>query len=279
VPGNFFDLSGKVALVTGGNSGLGLAFAEGVAEAGGDVVLWGRRPDRNAAAVDRLERYGGRVASAVVDVADEAQVVAGITAAVGDMGRLDCVIANAGISTPLTSFLDMTSAHWNELLDINLHGAFYVLREAARHMVDRADAGDPGGSLIVNGSTSALAGVPGIQHYTAAKGALLSMVRSIAVEFGPYGIRANMIAPGYMITNLNREKPSPQRVALDAAFEKKTPVRRNGTLDDVKGAAVYLMSDRSAFHTGDVLVVDGGSSINLMPDVPPVAVDPSTVGR
>lgn len=273
MPTNFFDLTGKVALVTGGNSGLGLAFAEGIAQAGGDVVIWGRRREQNEAAVDQLKQHGGRVTSATVDVADEAQVVAGITGAVAEMGRLDCVIANAGISTPLKSFLDMTTAHWNQLLDINLHGAFYVLREAVRHMVDRAAAGDPGGSLIVNGSTSAIAGVPGIQHYTAAKGALLSMVRSLAVEFGPHGIRANMIAPGYMITNLNREKPSPQRVALDAAFAKKTPVGRNGTLDDVKGAAVYLMSDRSSFHTGDLLVVDGGSSINLMPDVAPVAVN------
>lgn len=273
MPANFFDLTGKVALVTGGNSGLGLAFAEGIAEAGGDVVIWGRRANHNEAAVDHLEQHGGRVASAVVDVADEAQVVAGIAAAVAEMGRLDCVIANAGISTPLTSFLDMTSAHWNELLEINLHGAFYVLREATRHMVHRALAGDPGGSLIVNGSASAIAGVRGIEHYAAAKGALLSMVRSLAVEFGPHGIRANMIAPGYMITNLNRDAPSPQRVALDAAFAKKTPVGRNGSPDDVKGAAVYLMSDRSAFHTGDLLLVDGGASINLMPDVPPVAVN------
>lgn len=266
---DFFGLTGKVALVTGGNSGLGLGFAEGIAEAGGDVMIWGRRADRNEAAAGQLERYGGRVCSAVVDVAQEAQVVAGVRGAVAALGRVDCVIANAGISTPVKSFLDMTSAHWNELLDINLHGAFYVLREGARHMVERAGAGDPGGSLIVNGSLAAIGGVPGIQHYTAAKGALLAMVRSLAVEFGPYGIRANMIAPGYMITSLNREKPNPQRDALDAAYARKAPAGRNGTAEDLKGAVVYLMSDRSAWHTGDVLVIDGGSSVNLSPDVPP----------
>ena len=166
---NIFDLTGKVALITGGNSGIGLGFAVGLAKAGADVVIWGRREQNNRAAEDKLRPYGGRVASREVDVSAETEVVEGMRAAVAEMGRLDCVVANAGHANQ-APFTEMTSEIYHGLLNVNQHGAFYTLREAAKHMVARAKAGDPGGSLILCGSGSIYQGVPTMAHYGAAKG-------------------------------------------------------------------------------------------------------------
>ena len=264
-PKNPFDLTGKVALITGGNSGLGLAFAQGIAAAGADVVLWGRRTDKNEEAAQQVRKHGTKVATFAVDVSREDEVVDGIHAAVSEMGRIDSLVANAGISTPVSSVIDLDTDRYRELLAINLDGAFFALRETARHMVERAKAGDAGGSLIVNGSTSAVMGVPGIPHYAAAKGGLLAMVRSLAVDLGPWGIRANMVAPGYTVTNLNRSpEQAVQRAATDAKVQDRTPLGRLGRPEDITGSIVYLMSDAAAFHSGDLLKIDGAASINLM---------------
>ena len=131
-----FDLTGKVALVTGANSGIGLGFARGIAEAGGDVVIWGRREERNAAAARELAERGVRVQSRRVDVSSEQQVRDGFAAALDEMGRVDCVIANAGIATLAPSFAEMSTELYQELLATNLHGAFFTLRAGAAHMVE-----------------------------------------------------------------------------------------------------------------------------------------------
>jgi NAD(P)-dependent dehydrogenase (short-subunit alcohol dehydrogenase family) len=259
---DLFDLTGKKALVTGGNSGLGLGFARGIAKQGGDLILWARSETKNRAAEQDLRAYGGEVIARAVDVASEAAVVDGIRQAVETFGRLDCVIANAGIATSAPSVLDLTTEQYHELLNINLHGAFYTLREAARHMVGRAKAGDPGGSLIVCGSLSVFMGVPGMPHYGAAKGALASIMKSMAVELGKYGVRVNMVAPGYIKTDLGRgreEAQSPQ----DKLFAERTPIPRVGYPEDFEGIAAYLASDASKFHTGDIIVIDGGWLINV----------------
>ena len=258
---NPFDLSGKVALITGANNGLGLGFARGIAKAGGDLVIWGRRAERNEEVAGGLREHGVRVLAQAVDVSEESQVCEAMADAVRQLGRLDCVIVNAGISTRPSSFHEMSSQMWHELLATNLHGAFYTLREAVRHMVERADAGDPGGSLIVCGSLAALGGVPRLEHYGAAKGALAAVVRSIATEYGGRGIRANMVAPGYFESSLGRD---PEVVAARAEqMRERNPIPRAGRPEDLEGIIVYLMSDASRYHTGDVIVIDGGSLIAL----------------
>ncbi len=251
-----FDLSGKVALVTGANSGLGLGFATGLARAGADLAIWGRRAERNAAAASELASHGGRVLPQAVDVADEASVATAMDELVAELGRLDCVVVNAGISTRAPSFHEMSSEMWHELLDINLHGAFHTLRASLAHMVARAEAGDPGGSVIVCGSLVVRGGVPRLEHYAAAKGALASVVRSVAVEYGRHGIRANMVAPGYFASSLGGRDPDvlAQREAQMAA----NPIPRAGRPEDLEGIAVYLASDASSYHTGDVIIIDGG---------------------
>jgi len=251
------DLTGKVGLVTGANSGLGLAYARGLARGGADVVIWGRRADKNEAAAAALRAFGGKVISQVVDVSVEAEVAAGIAAAVEDMGRLDCVIANAG-STTAAPFHEMTSAMYHELLATSQHGAFYTLREAAAHMVRRGKAGDPGGSLIICGSMAIFTGTATIAHYAAAKGALNSMAKTMAVELGPRGIRVNVIAPGLVVTEMI-ENAGDIMLPLLEQTRTSTPLRRVGRMQDYEGIAVYLASDASQFHSGDTIVIDGGS--------------------
>lgn len=261
MPDNLFDLTGKVTLVTGGNSGIGLGFAMGVAKCGSDVMIWGRSAEKNASATETLRELGVRAESACVDVADEEQVVTGIRGAVTRMGRLDCVIANAGIATKVKSFVDMSTSEYKELLDINQHGAFYTLREAARHMVSRSEQGDPGGSLIVCGSMTTLHGTPGMQHYAAAKGALASIMRCTAVEYGVHGIRANMVIPGYIVTGMtsgNERVPKDFADQLDRQMAEKAPLGRVGFPADFEGIAAYLASDASSYQTGTLTVIDGG---------------------
>lgn len=260
---SLFDLSGKVVLITGGNSGLGLGYARGIAKQGGDLVIWGRSTQKCEAAKAELEALGARVSTRQVDVSCEEDVIKGIKAAVSEFGRLDAVFANAGISTPAPSVLELTSEAYHELLGSSLHGAFYTLREGARHMVDRSRAGDPGGSLIATGSLSQYLGTPGLEHYSAAKGAVATIIRGMAVELGKYGIRANVIAAGYVKTDIGRGRPEERKAATDAYFAANTPIPRVGEAEDFEGLAAYLVSDCSRFHTGDTIVIDGGYLVNL----------------
>jgi NAD(P)-dependent dehydrogenase (short-subunit alcohol dehydrogenase family) len=255
-----FDLSGKVTLVTGGNSGLGLGFARGIAKQGGNVVIWARNADRNAAARKELESLGVRVGTRQVDVSSEEQIVAGYEALIKDFGRLDCVIANAGLPPTSRSTLDLSTQDFHEFLGVGLHGAFYTLREGARLMVKRAEAGEPGGSLVFCGSLSMFKGLPGKPHYAGSKAALGAIIRSMAVEFGKHGIRANSIAPGYIKTGMTGEgELSP----VDKYFAAKNPIPRPGYPADFEGIAAYLASDASSFHSGDTIIIDGACMVNL----------------
>lgn len=254
-----FDLTGKVALVTGGNSGIGLGFATGFAKAGADIVLWGRRRDKNDEAAMSLRAHGVAVTCQTIDVTSEEQVATGMAEAVATMGRVDCVFANAGISTKRPTFLDVSSETYHELIAVNQHGAFYTLREGFRHMKDRADRGDPGGSLIANGSLTIHAGAWGLPHYAMSKGAMAALTKSLALEGGPYGVRANMVCPGYIATDIIPEGSG----HLTDMLREGCPIPRWGRPADLEGIAVYLMSDASRYHTGDVVVIDGGWSAAL----------------
>jgi NAD(P)-dependent dehydrogenase (short-subunit alcohol dehydrogenase family) len=252
---NIFDLTGKVALVTGGNSGIGLGFARALARAGAEVMIWGRRAEANAAAVGKLGAFG-KVVADVVDVSDEAAIVAGMVRLIDRMGRLDIVVANAGIATT-SPFAEMDAATYHGLLNVNLHGAVFTLREAAKHMVARAAAGDPGGSMILCGSGSIFQGVPTLAHYAIAKGALNALSKTLAAELGPHGVRCNVIAPGFIQTEMTMGDPAVGAYLTDMVTAK-TPLGRAGAPEDLEGAVVYLASDAARYHTGDTLVIDGG---------------------
>ncbi len=255
---DLFDLSDKVALITGANAGLGLGYAEAIAAAGGDVVIWGRRRDRNEQASEQLRRHGGRVRSDEVDVADEQAQLRGFERAIEEMGRLDCVIANAGFVT-MAPIVEMPTSQYDELLRVAQHGAFVTLREGARHMVARAAAGDPGGSLIATGSLTNWTASPGVGHYAAAKGAVAGLVRTLALELGPQGIRANMLIAGHFQSEMvPYGDDSPEGRAIAATI----PLGRMGRPEDLAGMVVYLMSDAARYHTGDLITVDGGRMAN-----------------
>jgi NAD(P)-dependent dehydrogenase (short-subunit alcohol dehydrogenase family) len=259
---SLFDLSGKVALVTGGNSGLGLGFARGIAKQGGSVVIWGRNAEKNAAAKKELESYGVRVSARQVDVSSEEQVIAGYEALMKEFGRVDCVIANAGLPpSPARSIFDVSTKDYHDFLAVSMHGSFYTLREGARHMVKRAEAGEPGGSLVFCGSLSMFKGLPGKVAYAGSKAALGAMIRSMAVEFGKYGIRANSIAPGYIKTGMTGA--GDELTPVDKFFAAKNPIPRPGYPADFEGIAAYLASDASSFHSGDTITLDGACMVNL----------------
>lgn len=254
MPKGLFDCTGKVTLVTGGNSGIGLGFARGVARQGGDIAIWARNEEKNAAAkAELLECGAGRVETYRVDTSSEKEIVAGYARLLADFGRVDCVFANAGRSAKQHGLLDMPTSEWHDLLNLNLHGTFFTLREGARAMVARAQAGEPGGSLVGCGSLSMFQGLPGRQNYAASKGALGAIIRGMAVEFGPHRIRANTVAPGFIVTEMM--KGADQVIQM---FAGKTPIGRAGTPQDFEGIGAFLASDASAFVTGETITVDGG---------------------
>jgi NAD(P)-dependent dehydrogenase (short-subunit alcohol dehydrogenase family) len=253
-----FDLSGKVSLVTGGNSGIGLGMAEGLAAAGADVAIWGRSEEKLAAAHERLCSYGGRVLARAIDVSDPQAVTKAMRECVTELGRLDAVFANAGIGRG-GPFLDLQEADYRAVLGTNLDGVVWTLREAARHMVQRAEAGDRGGSLIAVSSLAAIEGAARNETYAASKGAITALVRALAVEFARYGIRANSVLPGWITTPLS--EAGQNNPAFVSKVLPRIPARRWGSPDDFAGIAVYLASDASAYHSGDSLVIDGGYAV------------------
>jgi NAD(P)-dependent dehydrogenase (short-subunit alcohol dehydrogenase family) len=253
-----FDLTGRVALVTGGNSGIGLGMAAGLARAGADVAIWGVKPELNQAALKRLLPHGRRVHAELCDVADEAAVERAMAATLKALGRLDACFANAGVSGRAgkhTSFAEMSTAEWRRVVDVNLDGVFFTLRAAARAMTE----GGRGGSLVATGSAFAIMGQPLVEHYAAAKAGIESMMRSLAVELGQHGIRANTIVPGYIET-VNNDKMINSQAFIDEHMGRLA-IGRWGRPDDFAGIAVFLAGEASRYVTGATIVVDGGLTI------------------
>lgn len=255
--GSPFDLRGHVALVTGGNGGIGLGMADALAAHGADVAIWGTNPAKNDAAIEQLGRHDVELLSIVCDVGDEAAVVQAMGETVDELGRIDSVFVNAGVGGRAPSFVEMSADEWRRVMRVNLDGAFYTAREAARHMVDRSDKGDEsGGSIVFTTSGSAFFGQQSGQHYGASKAGLNSMMKAIAVQHARHGVRCNSILPGWIESDMTAGAFSWDRF-VDKVMPR-VPTRRWGKPDDFGGLAVYLASSASSYHTGDVITIDGG---------------------
>ena len=249
------DLTGHVAVVTGGNGGIGLGMAHALAEAGADIAIWARNAEKSEAArAGLVEATGRRVVVATCDVSDEDQVAAAMEATLDDLGKVDSVFANAGIGG-WSPFPQMSLDEWRRVTSVNLDGAFLTLRAGAAHLVERGE----GGSLVAISSTSAIHGAPAMQHYAASKAGLLALVRGLAVELARHHVRCNAILPGWTESEMLDPTTASERF-VDATI-RRTPVRRWGRPEDIGRAAVYLADPTNLFHTGDALVVDGGYTI------------------
>jgi NAD(P)-dependent dehydrogenase (short-subunit alcohol dehydrogenase family) len=251
---SMFDLTGTVAVVTGGNRGIGLGMARGVAKAGAAVAVWSRDEQRNAAAVEELVGLGAAAAGCVCDVADRTSVDAALTATLDRFGRIDSLFANAGVSAGVR-FEDMDDVEWLRVIDVNLNGVYHTTQAVAQRMIEQGE----GGSLVLVASILAHFGMASAPHYSASKGAVLQLAKSLAARLARYDIRVNAISPGWIETEMTEELRSDERAAGFGLA--RTPMRRFGRPEDLEGPAAFLASDAARFMTGAELVVDGGYSV------------------
>jgi NAD(P)-dependent dehydrogenase (short-subunit alcohol dehydrogenase family) len=242
-------LKGRTIIVTGAATGIGQAFALGCAAQGADVVVADMNPADDTVAA--IEKAGGRALAVKVDVSDEASTKAMAEAALARFGRIDGLVNNAAYfrEVKLASFDDIDPAVWQRTFDVNVKGVWLACKAVLPAM--RAQNS---GSIVNIASVVAVAGQPGYLHYVASKGAVLSMTKGLAKELGTHGVRVNVIAPGFVITDATKNRP----LEWQQSFLKARALQREQRPDDLVGTALYLLSDLSGFVSGQTVVVDGG---------------------
>ncbi len=251
-----FDLTGKVALVTGGNGGLGLAYGRGLLKCGAKVAIWGRNADKNFAAVEELRGMGGDAEAFVCDVTNEEQIAEAFAATIERFGQVDSCFANAG-GGGYRGMSHLTSREtWLSSIDLNLMSVVQTWKPVTEHMLARG----AGGRLVVTSSVAALVGTGGAASYSTTKAAVIGLVQALALELGQAGIRVNAILPGFIETEMSLDTSK----AFQDSARRRSAIGRIGTLEDMEGPAVFLASDHSDFMTGRTLVLDGGHTIHPM---------------
>jgi NAD(P)-dependent dehydrogenase (short-subunit alcohol dehydrogenase family) len=250
---SLFDLTGRKAFITGASRGIGQVMAVAFAEAGADVALVARSADGLAETAAAVEAVGREAVVLPADVTSQEQVAGVVSAAIEQLGHVDVVVNNAGGSNFMVDFSDLRLPGWDKVINLNLSSAVYVCRAFAGHLLERGQ-----GSVINVASVAGVTSAPQLAPYGAAKAALVSLSKTLAVEWGPRGVRVNALCPGWTATALNRdlwEDPElgPARVA-------GVPLGRWARADEMAGPALFLASDASSYMTGQVLVVDGGQT-------------------
>jgi NAD(P)-dependent dehydrogenase (short-subunit alcohol dehydrogenase family) len=244
------ELNGKTAVVIGGTSGIGLAIAKGMAEAGADVVPTARRFDQVDAAAKEIEARGRRSLRVSSDVSNRSSLEDVLTESIKAFGKVDVLVNSAG-RTKRAPTLDFTEEDWNNILDTNLTGTLRAAQVFGRHMLERES-----GSIINIASLSTFVALYEVAAYSASKAAVASLTKSLAIEWSHRGVRVNAIAPGVFRTPLNEKLLDETERGRE--FLTRTPMKRFGNVDELAGAAIFLASDAASFVTGEILTVDGG---------------------
>src|SRR5580765_6331574 len=256
---SIFDLTGRVAVITGGNGGIGLGIAQALNAQGCSVSIWGRNAEKNKAAAASMAAGPGKVDSHVCDVSNPASVKDAMKATLNHFGRVDGCFANAGIGGGgRRAFIDRTEEEWRTMFATNLDGVFHVFQAAARHMTERAEAGDKFGRLVATSSLASLFGTARNEHYAGTKAALNALCRALAVELARYGVTANAILPGWIRSDMTAGIMANDKFVSNVM--PRIPMRRFGEAQDFGGIAVYLASRASSYHTAECFVIDGGYS-------------------
>jgi len=251
-----FDLTGRVVLVTGGNGGIGLGMAEACAAHGADVAIWGTNDEKNEKAAAEVARHGHNVLALRCDVGDHEAVTAAMDETVGVLGRLDACFVNAGVPGGGVPFVDFTMDEWRRVMRVNLDGAFSTAQAAVRVMKAQFEREGRGGSIVFSSSGSAFEGQQKGEHYGASKAGLNAMMKAIAVEHARHQIRTNSLVIGWVESDMTAPAFAWKKFADNVM--PRIPLRRWGRPEDLGGIAVYLASDASSFHTGDIITIDGG---------------------
>jgi NAD(P)-dependent dehydrogenase (short-subunit alcohol dehydrogenase family) len=250
---NLFDLSGKKAFITGASRGIGQEIAVAFAEAGADLALVARSEDGLATTAEKAAGYGHEAFAIRADVTDQEAVEGAVAAAIERLGRVDIVVNNAGGSNFVVPFIDLRVPGWDKLMRLNLTSAVYVCHAIGPHLAERGQ-----GSVINVASVAGLAASPFLSPYGAAKAGLISLTKTLAVEWAPLGIRVNALCPGWTATELNRNLWEDETTGQ--ATIAAVPMQRWGRAAEMAGPAVFLASDASSYMTGQALVVDGGQT-------------------
>jgi 3-oxoacyl-[acyl-carrier protein] reductase len=250
-----FDLAGKVALVTGASSGLGVRFAEVLAENGAPVVLVARRADRLAELKARIEKSGGKAIAVEADVRDRAAIRAAFDAAEKNFGTVTILVNNAGVAHAGRA-VELSEVEWRRILSTDLDAVFFCAQEAARRML----AAGKGGAIVNIASVLGLGVDKGVVAYATAKAGVIQMTRALALELAFKGIRVNAIAPGWIVTEMNSDYLASER---GAALKREIPVGRFGEPRDLDGPLLLLVSDAGRYVTGATIVADGGQVVAL----------------
>jgi NAD(P)-dependent dehydrogenase (short-subunit alcohol dehydrogenase family) len=255
-----FDLTGRVAIVTGASRGLGQTFARALAQAGADLVITSRSVETLRTFQEEIERTGRRALALELDVRDEGSIRRMVDEALGGYGHVDVLVNNAGCNVRKRA-AEVTWGDWNLVLDTNLRGAFFVAQAVASHMIPRRH-----GRIINIGSVTSVFGYAGLAPYGASRGGIRQLTMSLADDWGEYGITVNCLAPGWFRTAQNAVMY--EDTEWLSSLIDRIPLKRSGAPEDLEGAIVFLASDASAYMTGQTLLVDGGITTGAMRALP-----------